>query len=386
LDTKPQIENGQAFPTKPKGRQCPSFVAFSSKCVDMLEFVLSKSTASDSSVIETLYALAKVIKSKYTSTPQGTDPVLWRNATTKAIGVIEAAVPTSSTATSTASSGDLHPFFTAVVHVATSILGPGGLQDLAKSPDHAQILADEAFDMESFTHLHKVINKNMALWYGASQKSREVCKSYSILLLQTSFICVPFYGDLPADLLNAPLHKFFSIRPGTVCPPTFPTRIKIPYLALGTLFDLVAQPDSTSTQSSSLAYAAAPYLLLRCAWALKMFITDQPLRSLTPLPNLLRLDLYTIMTKCLQTNTLDDAFTRGSLFDDNRSNEGASVGTGGGRHLQLLYPLVLKFMAVWRRVPRLRGGGDWMEEDEARGIESGLDEWLSVVGRDWEIR
>jgi hypothetical protein len=61
------------------------------------------------------------------------------------------------------------------------------------------------------------------------------------------------------------------------------------------------------------------------------------------------------------------------------------LGTGGGRHLQLLYPLVLKFLAVWRRVPRLRGGGDWMEEDEARGIERGLDEWLRVVGRHWEL-
>jgi hypothetical protein len=385
LDAKPEIENGQACPTKPKGQQAPSFVAFSSRCVDMLEVVLSKSTASDSSVVETLYALSKVIKSKYTSTPQGTDPVLWRNATTKAISVIEVVMPASSTATSTASSGDLHPFLTAVVNVATSILGPGGLKYLAKLPDHAKILADEAFDMESFTRLHKVINGNMAFWYGTSQKFKEVCKSYSILLLQTSLICAPFYGDLPADLLKAPLHKLSNIRPGTVCPPIFPTRIKIPCLALDTLFDLVVQPDGTSTQRHSLAYAAAPYLLLRCAWALKTFIADQPLRSLSPLPNLLRLDLYTIITTCLQTKTFDDAFTRGNLLGDDSGNDGASLGTGGGRHLRLLYPLVLKFLAVWRRVPRLRGGGDWMEDDEARGIERGLDEWLSVVGRDWKL-
>jgi hypothetical protein len=94
-----------------------------------------------------------------------------------------------------------------------------------------------------------------------------------------------------------------------------------------------------------------------------------------------------IITMCLQTRTFDDAFTRESLFEgvSSGSKDDASLSTGGERHLQLLYPLVLKFLAVWRRVPRLNGGGDWMEKDEARRIERGLDEWLSVVGRGWEL-
>jgi hypothetical protein len=385
LDAKPGVETEQARPTKPKGWQRPSFVAFSSKCVDMLESVLHRSMDSDPSVVDALHTLSELIESKYTSTPQGTDPVLWRNATTKAISMIEVLMPASATAALAASSRDLHPFLAAALDVATSILGPGGLKDLATPPDDAQILADEAFDVESFTRLHKAINANMAIWYGSSQKFREISRSYTILLLRTSFICVPFYGDLPPDLLKAPLHKYPHNRPGTVRPPTFPTRLKIPYLALDTLFDLVARPDSAFTQRYRLAYAAAPYLLLRCAWAFKTFIADQPLRSLSPLPKLLRLDLYRIITKCLETKTVDGAFSRGNLFNGMSSDDGASLGTDGQRHLRLLYPLVLKFLAVWRRVPRLRGGGDWMEENEARGIERELDEWLGVIGKDWEL-
>ena len=384
-DAKLRDDFGQDPLSKPIVQQRPSFVAFSSKCIDMLESILNTSSASDPSVVDALHALSEAIKSKYTSLPQGTQSVLWRSATTTAIRVIEVLMPATTEARSAASSWDLHPFLAAVVDVPTSILGPGGLQDLPTPPNNVQVLADEAFDMESFKIVHKVIKPNMVLWSGMSQKFRQICRDYAILLLQTSFICAPFYGDLPSDLLNSPLENFSRIRPGTVCPPVFPTRLQIPYLALDTLFDLAAQPNSTVTQNDNLAHAAAPYLLLRCAWAFKTFIADQPLRSLSPLPKLLRLDLRTIITKCLQTDTLDDAFDKRSLLNGTSSNEPASLRGAGRSHLRLLYPLVMKFLAVWRRVPRLRGGGDWMEGDEAREIEKGLEEWLSIVGRDWEI-
>jgi hypothetical protein len=387
LDAKPRVENERARPMNQRGRQQPSFVAFSSKCIDILEAVIGKLTVSDSSVVDALCTFSEVIKSKYTSTPQGINPVLWRNATTKAISIIEAWMPASAATTPTASLGKLHPFLAAVVNVAMSILGSGGLQDLEMRPSDAQILSDEEFDMESFKRLHKIASPNMATWYGSSQKMRETCRSYMVLLLHTSFISTPYCGDLPPDLQKAPLDKLLDIRAGTVCPPVSPTRLKIPYVALNTLFDLVSQPKKTTDQRYSLAFAAAPYLLLRCAWAFKTFIADQPLRSLSPLPTALCDDLLQVITMCLQTETFDDAFSRESLFGGrgSGSKDDATLGAGGKRHLRLLYPLVLKFLAVWRRVPRLNGGGDWMEKNEARGIERGLDEWLSVVGRDWEL-
>ena len=379
------LEIQQARLTKPKGQQTPSFVAFSGRCIDMLDSVLSKSSAGDSSVVDALHTLSDVIKSKYTSTPQGTDPVLWRNATMKAISLIEVLMPTTTDAISAASYQDLRPFLAAVVNVATSMVGSGGSKGLPAPLNNGTILVDEAFDMQSFTSLHNIIKPNMAIWYGMSQKFREVCREYSILLLQSSFICAPFYGDLSPDMLNHPLKDFSDVRPGTVCPPIFPARLKAPYLALDTLFDLVAQPNSAVAPDQSLANAAAPYLLLRCAWAFKTFVADQPLRSLSPLPALLRHDLYTVVTKCLQTKTVDDAFDRGSLMNSTKSTDVVSFGGGGRRHLRLLYPLVLQFLAVWRRVPRLRGGGDWMEEDEAGGIEKGLEKWMSIVGSDWDL-
>jgi hypothetical protein len=333
-----------------------------------------------------LDTLSEVVQSKYTSTPQGTDAVLWRNATRKVISVIEVLMPDAPARNTEEHSKDPHLILAAVVNAATSILGSGGLKDLAALPENTQILADEAFDVESFMRLQKAINPKLARWDNSSPKAREICRSYMVLLLRTSFICAPFYGDLPADLVESPLKSFSQIRPGTVCPPVFPPRLKIPYIALDTLFNLASNPSpSQPTGTPSLAATAAPYLILRCAWSLKTFIADQPLRSLSPLPKPLRLDLYTIVTKCLQTKTLDSAFTRSILFDVPNRQEGASLGEGGARHLRLLYPLVLKFLAVWRRVPKLRGGGDWMEEEEAKGIERGLEEWLGVIGKDWEL-
>jgi Dimerisation and cyclophilin-binding domain of Mon2/Guanine nucleotide exchange factor in Golgi transport N-terminal len=386
LSVKGEVDGEEALLVKPKGRQRPTFVAFSCKCIDMLESILKKSTTTDASVAAVLDTLSEVIQSKYTSTPQGTDPVLWRNATRKVIGVIEVLMPEAPARNIVEHSRDPYLILTAVVNVATSILGSGGLKNLAALPENTQIIADEAFDIESFMHLQKVVNPRLARWDSSSPKARETCRSYMVLLLRTSFICAPFYGDLPPDLVKSPLESFSEIRPGTVCPPVFPPRLKIPYIALDTLFNLAS--DSSSSQPAetpSLAATAAPYLILRCAWSLKTFIADQPLRSLSPLPKPLRFDLYTIVTKCLQTKTLDSAFTRSSLFGAPNSQEGASLGEGGARHLRLLYPPILKFLAVWRRVPKLRGGGDWMEEEEARGIERGLEEWLSVIGKDWVL-
>jgi hypothetical protein len=385
LDVNGDVNGEEALLTKPRGYQKPTFVAFSCKCIDMLESILKNSTTTNASLVEVLNTLSEVIRSKYTVTPQGTDPVLWRNATRKVISVVEALMPDAPAHNTVEHSKDAHLVLTAVVRVATSILGSGGLKDLAARPENTQIIADEAFDIESFMRLQKAVHPKLARWDSSSPKAREICRNYMALLLRTSLTCTPFYGDLPPDLVKSPLQSFSQIRPGTVCPPIVPPRTKIPYIALDTLFNLASGPSpSQPPEIPSLAATAAPYLILRCAWSLKTFIADQPLRSLSPLPKPLRLDLYNIVTKCLQTKTLDSAFTRSSLFNVPNGHEGASLGEGGTRHLRLLYPLVLKFLAVWRRVPKLRGGGDWMEEEEARGIERGLEEWLSVIGKDWE--
>src|SRR5205085_3005404 len=143
------------------------------------------------------------------------NPVLWRNATTKAIGIIEAWMPASAATIPTASLGKVHPFLAAVVDIARPILGSGGLQALEMRPSDAQILYDEEFDMESFQRLHKIASPNMAIWYGSSPKMRETCRSYMVLLLHTSFISAPYWGDLPPDLQKAPLHKLLDIRAGT---------------------------------------------------------------------------------------------------------------------------------------------------------------------------
>jgi hypothetical protein len=48
-------------------------------------------------------------------------------------------------------------------------------------------------------------------------------------------------------------------------------------------------------------------------------------------------------------------------------------------------PLVLRVQRLWVVLPKLKGGGGWLEGEVAMGIERGLEEWVDEVGRGWGI-
>ena len=377
--------------------QQPTFVAFSYKVIGVLPLVIKDSDKRLPVHADMLNTLSDIIRSNYTSTPQGTNSPLWQISTSAAIHLIELILGDVERDISPGTPPDIRLHQAAFVGVAASILQPGGLESLSKTPPDSQILADEAFDIDSFTRLNKIILPTLVLTPPRNQPTPSIPTAYAHLLFQTSLLFPPHnhLDDLPPPsvLLTSPLAGLMAIRPGTVLPPTIPKRLRIPYVALDTLFSLVswAHGETASPPSASrlaMAKACAPYLLLRVAHTLKAFIADQPLRSLTPPPWQAQVELRTLISLALSTHVLDAAFADltgvppAAIGGALRPATGASDGL---THLRVLYPHVLRVTEVWRRIPRLKQPGGWLDGENAKEIENGLETWVRIVGQAWEF-
>ena len=368
----------------------PSYVAFSNRCIAELGSTAVKLPLDHTDVVAILDTLADIINSKYTATPQGDRPVLWENATGTAISVTKTLIPkyeplATALVPSASISQSVQPFLRSTVKVATAILGADGLEKEKVMRSQEQLRDDESFDIQSLSQLHTAIlssctHRGEALWIDPT-----ITRDYSLLLFHSSFVAEPFLNSLPRELIQEPLKNFSKVRPGTVCPPRFKTRLKIPYIALDALFSLASLlPDDDSldapSDASVFSATAAPFLLVRCAYTFKTFIADQPLRSRWPMPKELQIELLTILRKCLATKTNSRAFER-----LRGSRSAAQAETAGEVHLRLLYPLVLRVLEVWRKMPRIPEGGDWMDEADPLEIKRLLDEWLMRIGAEWEL-
>jgi hypothetical protein len=334
-------------------------------------------------------ALAAIINTKYSDPPQNTDLPLWRAASRATNSLVAATVRHIKQSTpNNIPPAQLRDFFSATTVAATAMLTATGLDTLTTPPTPDKILNDETFDIETFRSLHNSIIPTL----GMPVVSNEIRKTYIITLFRTSLVAKPWFFDFPDDLVDNPLEAFSTVRMGTVCAPVFSPRQKICYTALDALFGLVSQqpqplPDqqgpheaSDLAQHRTLARAAAPYLLLRIVHAFKTFMADQPLRSLTPLPRPLRVELLTLLSQCLELRSEEGAFA--ALAKGVHNVGGGSTGDGKA-HLRILYPMLLRLREKWAWCPRLNGGGAWQEGQEGREIEEKLKEWGMVVAGDW---
>ena len=204
-------------------------------------------------------------------------------------------------------------------------------------------------------------------------------KTYVLILFHASLVVKPWFFDLPEDLTNTPLRGLMTIRQGTVCDPLFMSHETRSYAAFEALLELVSsmnQAGVSATPHSAIRITAAPYLLLRVAHPLKVFLADQPLRGLTPMPMPLQVELITLLKKyiCMRC---DDSLFQGMVK--------ASTGGNGKTHLKLLQPLILDVKALWNRSLRLGGSGTWQEEGPGKEIEECLTEWEEVATDGWGI-
>jgi hypothetical protein len=341
-----------------------TFVALAAHCSQTLRGTVIAAFEGGSTTVDLvpmLETLSKLIAAKYTALPQGGSPPLWRNATTSAVQISQSAMK------ATTSTKSLPLVTAAFISLTRSILQPGGL-----STAHGLDLTDdEVFDISSFSAFHAAINPRI----GDDRVPTELLKSYMLTLFQASLVAEPSSLDLADNLLEMPLEKFSSIRPGTVCDPIYAKRNRICYIALDTLFSLVARKSDMGPDALRLAQAAATYLLLRCAYTFKTFIADQPLRSISALPQPLRLEMLTILNKCIALRSAEEAFV--DIAQANNSD--------GKIHMKLLNGLVVRLEGVWRLLPRKATGINWQDRKEGKEIETALARWRACRAEGWEI-
>lgn len=415
-----------------KKYQKPTYIAMLSSCLELLQTTAKVEentktatawTAAQLSVA--LHVMSELIKLKYTDIPSSLEAPLWRSATTTVVVILEGTVAQLVPTITKAEIGNINSSITSCL---ASILGSGGLETGTQPRDHATIEADETFDITHFQRFHAVATTFLSHTCTTSEQRRQ----YILALFHSSMVAKPWIYDFPSDdsLLTNPISLLKPTRKGSVHPPSFPKRGRMPYAALDALFDLACpqprlQPQMSnidnqpvplddnnsvketstfhpkSTFSTPLAKEATPYILLRIAHPLKTFLTDQPLRGLTPLPMKLQRELEYILRRCVGMRVHDASFSQGLLSSTSshsssaeRNGEGDAEGeiedkkqrrSDGKSHLRLLFTLILTSQKGWNQMMRLPDRLGWQDGEVGRGIEEGIERWIQAVGEEWGV-
>jgi Dimerisation and cyclophilin-binding domain of Mon2/Guanine nucleotide exchange factor in Golgi transport N-terminal/C-terminal region of Mon2 protein len=375
--------------------QSPTFVAFSSNCIALLERGMIRTIQQGlqgeefKTICSTFNVLSDTIQAKYTAKAHRGDPLLWRKATASALMIVEVVGSYCSRMTKQDHSLALHSMYGSAIGIAVGILGSGSLEGMDRPPERNIISADEEHDVAAFKRLSLTLIPALTRLNGLDiaahgNKTSEVHRRFVLNLFRASMIAAPQYADLPSDsgLISSPLKSLFQIRSGTIKEVVYHIRGHIPYLALETLFGLIAafngnkQDVNASAAHAALAKSAAPYVLLRAAHTLKSFIADQPLRGPMPMPSRLRAEMIYVLKLCLELRSEDEAFV-------GKPGSHGCLGRDGRRHLRLLSPLILRVWNVWRRVPRY--GFSWITGKDGVEIEKCLHRWMEMCGQNWEL-
>lgn len=184
---------------------------------------------------------------------------------------------------------------------------------------------DEVYDIESLTQLRALMTTSL----GSAQLPDTLRRAYTRNLFITSLVHTPLPGELP-DISSAPLEDLYRIRLGQTAHLDLMPRVKMTYVCLSELFDLIRVHDS-SPERIKLAQAAAPYLILRAALPLKTYIADHPLRGRMPAPESQKNELLFVLKEL------------GTLKSEPQAIPDAPGVTSKYRkHLHRLYPLLVK--------------------------------------------
>ncbi|UPX10963.1 Endocytosis and vacuole integrity protein [Ascochyta rabiei] len=309
----------------------PTFVALSKTSMAMLQDIIVKHIGhrqiyTDGAFSSAVTYLARPIQEKYAWQKEGKPPTIWRKATTTAIAILHAGLPQLEANQITGQS--LNNIWTAVVDIAYYITRAHHLNPDVPPPSLDQ---DEEFDIKSFTELRQLITTPL----NAPSLPDSLRRAYTRNLFSVSLIHTPLQGEL-SDLASTPLNDLYKIRLGqtAVLPATL--RTKMSYTCISELFNLVSAHDN-SNQCVKLAQAAAPYLILRAAVPLKTYVADHPLRGRMPAPDSQRKELLQVLSKLEALESEPLAIP-----------DAPGVKSKHRKHLQRLYPLLLKAMRVAR--------------------------------------
>lgn len=332
-----------------------TYIALSKASMKTLEkLILSHSSDRDiyqsGAFFEALKALCKPIALKYRFPIITKSVQPWRLATSTALVILEATL--SHLNTLDISRIETQNIWSTIVAIADGILG-ADTDSAAAGTDYAD---DESFDVASFHKLRELIIPSL----GAEAISDKSRKAYAQSLFTTSIIHAPSPAE--ESIINgtheAGLSALYSPQPGRTVSVPPRRRWQMSYVASQELFSLISANDEPTivihppTPSSPtgrmnhrsenpaalqlrIARTAAPFLILRCALTLRMYIADQPLRGKMPQPLSQRKELVWILGKLVDMKSESGAIP-----------ELSGVESEGRKHLLRLYPLIVRALGV----------------------------------------
>ncbi len=305
----------------------PTFVALSKASMTLLQEVAvrhidQKEIYTDNIFASVLKSLAKPIQEKYVWQREGKHPTLWQKATTTTVAILEPGI-THITAHGT------KEVWADLVNIAHYITRAQLFLTAVQSPSLGK---EEEFDIQAFSQLRELIT----LPLGSPALPDNLRRLYTRNLFSSSLVHVPVHGELP-DIATAPLESLYKIRLGRTMEIESILRIEMSYACLSELFNLVAVHSDDNNSSSStperikLAQAAAPYLILRAALPLKLYIADHPLRGCMPAPESQRRELLFVLDELYKLKCEPQAIP-----------DAPGVKSKYRKHLHRLYPLLVK--------------------------------------------
>ncbi|KAF6236861.1 hypothetical protein HO173_005152 [Letharia columbiana] len=315
---------------QPSGK-AQTYIALSKAAMDLLDSCITNQTrrpdvnATDL-VSKACSALAIPLHLKYRWQTEGKGPSPWRKATSTALAILEAFMPTIYASQDGKQSDS--PFWEVVVRISDGILAA----DCDACARWQEMSKDQVFDVDAFTRLQKLIIPAL----GSSSITDAIRRKYAESIFTHSMIHEPHPDDLARPDQEL-LEGLRSTHIGRVqeLPPS--PRSKLSYILLDELFGLVAVHDG-SLERVRLAQAAAPYLILRAGLTLKAYIMDHPLRGRMPQPWSQKKEMLHVLRKLVDLDSEPKAIPAAPGITSERK-----------KHLHRLYPLVTKALkAAWR--------------------------------------
>lgn len=298
-------------------------------------------------VTAVLRILSETISMRYSGKPQGKEPAGWRLAASATTEIMRAiAAPHSG----------LHldkETFRDALGQAIAIASNLSYATWKDSPGLEKLLQDEDDDFKTLSDLRAIITPHLK---SGAVRSGDV-QIYVKTLFENSLIHISLAEK---SLLNysEPLSGLYKIRLGRTFDPPFNPRLRICYDCLDELFELAAletkegviQQDAEPADGQrALVRAVLPLLILRCAIPLQMYIADQPLRGLMPLPASQRIELFEILEKIVEFRC------DSTVLPANTSRTGIRLANPFLGHLEWLGTLIHRAMALVRQDGELLG-------------------------------
>lgn len=306
----------------------PTFVALAKSSMDAAVLFtqqhVDREDLLQSALLRLLEALESPIRLNYAWKKQGKKHPLWQKATTTALSIMRIVVPQLDA--ELLGQARLQQYWDVIVAIGKAIVSA----NLDEAGPEANIFDNEDFDIEAIATFEEIALPAL----GSASISDTTRRAYARALFDNSIVHAPEADELP-NLDSQPLKDLYYIRFGRTYNPEPTLRESMAYQCFASLLSLVAQADSTAEQVK-LAQAAAPYMILRSAITLHLYIADHPLRGrFMPLPKSQREELMFVLTRVRELDSEALAIPKTD-----------GLATVNKRHLVRLYPLVVKAMEV----------------------------------------